>query len=111
MTPGQALYEAVRGSAVIAFSLDVSSFAAWSELPEWQRERLEAAAKAAIAAAELTSDADLKAERDEARDVVCKLLDLFGAPDDRFMQHSSVTRATLQRYAGEAGVRLDGLPK
>jgi hypothetical protein len=48
------------------------------------------------------------AETRRARDVVCKLLDLFGPPDDRFMQHSSVTRATLQRYAAEAGVRLDG---
>jgi len=44
------------------------------------------------------------------RDVVCKLLDLFGPPDDRFMQHADVTRATLQRYAAEAGVRLDGMP-
>jgi hypothetical protein len=43
-------------------------------------------------------------------DIVCHLLDLFGAPDDRLMQHSSVTRATLQRYAAEAGVRLDGRP-
>jgi len=49
------------------------------------------------------------AETRKMRDVVCKLLDLYGAPDDRLMQHSSVTRATLQRYAAEAGVRLDGL--
>jgi len=50
------------------------------------------------------------AETRKMRDIVCKLLDLYGAPDDRLMQHSSITRATLQRYAAEAGVRLDGLP-
>jgi hypothetical protein len=50
-------------------------------------------------------------ERDKARaarNAVCNLLDLFGAPDERLMQHASVTRATLQRYAADAGVRLDG---
>jgi hypothetical protein len=51
------------------------------------------------------------AETRKMRDVVCKLLDLFGAPDDRLMQQARVTRATLQRYAAEAGVRLDGLDK
>ena len=40
---------------------------------------------------------------------MCNLLDLFGAPDERLMQHASITRATLLRYATEAGVRLDGL--
>jgi hypothetical protein len=45
------------------------------------------------------------------RGIVCNLLDLFGVPDDRLMQHADVTRATLQRYAAEAGVRLDGPDK
>ena len=54
--------------------------------------------------------APASAETRRMRDIVCKLLDLYGAPDDRLMQHSSVTRATLQRHAAEAGVRLDGLP-
>jgi hypothetical protein len=51
------------------------------------------------------------AETRKMRDIVCHLLDLFGAPDDRLMQHADVTRATLQRYAAEAGVRLDGREK
>lgn len=57
-------------------------------------EAWDAAAQAAVAASAV-------------RDVVCKLLDLFSAPDGRLMQHASVTRSTLQRYAKEAGVVLD----
>jgi len=50
----------------------------------------------------------LTADRNSARNAVCNLLDLFGPPDERLMQRASVTRATLRRYATDAGVRLDG---
>jgi hypothetical protein len=63
---------------------------------------------AAIVAQAVPALAAAEAEARKVRDVVCKLLDLFGAPDDRLMQRASVTRATLQRYAADAGVRLDG---
>jgi len=49
-----------------------------------------------------------RADRNRARNAACNLLDLFGAPDERLMQHASVTGATLRRYATDAGVRLDG---
>jgi hypothetical protein len=45
------------------------------------------------------------AETRKMRDIVCKLLDLFSAPDDRLVRHAHVTAATLSRYAAEAGVK------
>jgi hypothetical protein len=58
--------------------------------------------RSASAERELTA---AKAETQRMRDVVCKLLDLFGKPDERRMRHASVTAATLERYAAEAGVK------
>jgi hypothetical protein len=50
VTPGQALHDSLRSSATDTFGLLVSDFATWDQVPQWQRDRLENAARDAIAA-------------------------------------------------------------
>jgi len=69
-TPGQRAYEA-RCAATV---LPAGHWRwAWGKLDDATRAAEEAGAQAAIAAAELTWDADLKAERDDARAAFAKL--------------------------------------
>lgn len=49
-TPGQALHESLRESAGATFGLLVSDFATWDQVPGWQRDRLDSAARDVIAA-------------------------------------------------------------
>lgn len=46
VTPGQALHDSLRKSAVIEFDLDIESFETWEHIRPSQRNRLEAAASA-----------------------------------------------------------------
>ncbi len=50
MTPGQALHESLRQSALATFGTATPEFATWNEVPQWQRDRLEDAGKAAAEA-------------------------------------------------------------
>lgn len=98
-------------AALTALSRETSpgqALADWAVLPELARDEWRASAAAAVNAARLAQPEELRAAMAEAgkvRDVACKLLDLFSAPDDRRMRHASVTAKTLERYAAEAGVR------
>ena len=98
-SPGQAAFEVFWGRYVSDPAV------MWSMTTDRQCNVWETTAKAAIAAGAPAELAAAMAETRKMRDVACKLLDLFSAPDDRRMRHASVTAATLERYAAEAGVR------
>lgn len=48
-TPGRVLFDSLRNSAVAEFGLSAEDFAAWEQVPESQRIRMEAAAQDVIA--------------------------------------------------------------
>lgn len=53
----------------------------------------------------LTAQRDqLERESRARRDLLCRVIDAFGAPDDRRMRHASVTDATVKRWCAEAGI-------
>jgi len=88
MTPGQAIHESLRGSAVVAFGRSVGDFEAWEDVPPGQRERLEAAGQDVLKlgacphgdqAAEITRlRARIEADDGQFRDVLEALCDRDG---------------------------------
>jgi hypothetical protein len=97
--PGQVLHEAY--TTAMGYD-DAAPYADLS--PNYQRA-YETSAKTVIRECAPAELAAAMAETRRVRDVACKLIDLFSAPDGRRMRHASVTAATIERYAAEAGVR------
>ena len=66
-TPGQALHDSLRESAVIEFDLDIESFESWDHIRPSQRNRMEAAAQAVLKIG-VCPHGDLAAETRELRE-------------------------------------------
>ena len=71
-TPGQAMHDALRESAVIEFDLDIESFEKWEHVRPSQRNRLEAAAQAVLKVG-VCPHGDLAAQLDQLRDRLATL--------------------------------------
>jgi hypothetical protein len=68
-TPGQAIHDSLRESALTTFGPATPEFITWAEVPQWQRDRLEDAGKAATTTALIAEGlGDIVRERDDYRD-------------------------------------------
>lgn len=74
-TPGQALHDSLRESAIATFGPAGSGYETWDQVPQWQRDRMEDAGKAAVEAARLRQPEELREAMAETR----QLRDLFDA--------------------------------